>query len=57
MTNAILCNGCKAWETVDTLSKGLKIESFEHDYTTHLCENCANMFWKWMEKIPKVDEE
>lgn len=57
MTRAILCNGCEQWQTSSEFSAALTIFSNDEDEQSHLCEECAKLFWKWIDKIPKVEDD
>lgn len=56
MTDAILCNGCGVWETVEVFSTDtMKITYGTASYD--LCEKCSKIIDKAIDDIPEVEEQ
>jgi len=56
MTDAILCDGCETWQIVDVFSHVLELRDISESNTSHLCNDCAKMFWNWVKQIPKSED-
>ena len=56
MTDAILCDGCETWQTIDTFSHVLELRDINESSTSHLCNDCTKMFWNWVKQIPKSED-